>query len=160
MLVPFNQLSPESKIWIYQSTKPLTKEEIEFIIERTETFLKEWTAHGHSLQAAVEIFHQQFIVIGVNEEVNAASGCSIDKSVNHIRELESSLNLNLLDRSKVALFVDQDVQVVDFSEIKSMVSNGIIHKDTEVFNNAVVSKSELETNWKKTASESWLKRYL
>ena len=160
MLVPFNELSPESRIWIYQSSRPLTELEIKSVKERTASFLEEWTAHGHSLQAGVEIFHKQFIIIGVNEAANEASGCSIDKSVNHIREMENSLNLNLLDRSKVALFMDQKVQLVEFSEIKSLVSNGLINKSTEVFNNAIVTKSELETNWRKSAPESWIKRYL
>lgn len=159
MLVPFENLSSDSKIWIYQSDRILSKAEVENIKKKTEAFLIEWTAHGHSLQAGMQIQHDQFILIGVNESVNEASGCSIDKSVNHIRELEYSLNLNLLDRSKIALFVNQQVQLVNFSEIKELVSNGSINSSTEVFNNAIVSKKELETKWKKPASESWIKRY-
>ena len=160
MLVPFEKLSSDSKIWIYQSDKTLSKTEAENIKKKTEIFLTEWTAHGQSLQAGMQILHDQFIIIGVNESVNEASGCSIDKSVNHIRELEKSLNLNLLDRSKIALLNNQQVQLVNFSEIKNLVSNGSINRNTEVFDNAIVSKDQLETKWIKPASESWIKRYL
>ena len=159
MLVPFENLSSDSKIWIYQSDKTLSETEVENIKKKTETFLVEWTAHGQSLQAGMQIIHDQFIIIGVNESVNEASGCSIDKSVNHIRELENSLNLNLLDRSKIALLINRHVQLVNFSEIKELVSNGSINGSTEVFNNAIVSKEALETKWKTPASESWIKRY-
>jgi len=159
MLVPFEKLAPDSKIWIYQSNKKLDQSEQEFIQKQTEPFLIEWTAHGNSLQAGMQILHDQFIIIGVNEDVNEASGCSIDKSVNHIRELGSALNLNLLERSKVAIMNDTQIRLVDFSEIKKMISEGSISKETEVFNNAIVSKKELDQSWIQPATESWLKRY-
>lgn len=159
MLVPFEKLAPDSKIWIYQSNKKLDQAEQEFIRKQTEPFLIEWTAHGDSLQAGMQILHDQFVIIGVNEDVNEASGCSIDKSVNHIRELSRALNLNMLERSKVAIMDDTQIRLVDFSEIKNMISEGSISKETEVFNNAIVSKKELDQNWIQPATESWIKRY-
>jgi len=77
MLVSFEKLDPDSRIWIYQSSKKLNEEEKEFITEKTELFLIEWTAHGHDLEAAMQIQYDQFLIIGVNESVNEASGCSI-----------------------------------------------------------------------------------
>jgi hypothetical protein len=159
MLVSFKKLAPQSKIWIYQSGKILSEEEKEFVTQKTEAFIVDWTAHGHTLEAGVEILYDQFIIIGVNEDINDASGCSIDKSVNHIRELESALNVDLLDRSKVAIMQNGYVKLIGFSEIKNMVSQGVINSETEVFNNAIVSKSELEPNWLQPVANSWLKRY-
>ena len=159
MLVPFKNLDAQSKIWIYQSNRKLTDAEQEFIREKTDSFLIEWTAHGNSLSAGMEILHDQFIIIGVNENVNEASGCSIDKSVNHIRELSNALNINLLERSKVAIKEDAQIRLIDFSEIKNQISNGSISKDTEIFNHAIVSKMELESSWVLPASQSWIKRY-
>lgn len=159
MKVPFNDLGPESRIWIYQSKRKLNKEEQEFITSNTEKFLTDWTAHGNDLQAGVQIFDDQFIIIGVNEAANEASGCSIDKSVGFIRELDKTLNLNLLDRSKVALKNEVGISLIEFSEIKNMISNGVINPDTKVYNHAIVSKSELENGWLKPARESWIKRF-
>lgn len=160
MLVPFETLAPQSKIWIYQSNKKLEEAEKDFIIQSTEKFLAEWTAHGNSLQAGVEIAYDQFIIIGVNEAVNEASGCSIDKSVSYVRELGKALNIDLLERSQVAIKNNSQIQLIGFTEIKKMVSEGVITSDTEVFNNAVTSKEDLETNWQVSAENSWLKRYL
>lgn len=159
MLVSFNKLASDSKIWIYQSSKKLSQEEQIFIIKHTESFLVEWTAHGQSLQAAMQILYDQFLVIGVNEAVNEASGCSIDKSVNHVRELEQSLNINLLDRSKIAIQKNNQVELIDFSEINRLVADGTISSETKIFNNAIVSKGELESSWLKPAADSWIKRH-
>ena len=159
MLISFSELATDSKIWIYQSNNKLSEQDQKLIKEKTESFLIEWTAHGQSLQAAMQILHDQFLVIGVNEHVNEASGCSIDKSVNHIRALEQSLNLSLLDRSKIAIQKNNQVQLIEFSEIKQLVTDGAITSDTKIFNNAIVSKGELESSWLKPATESWIKRY-
>lgn len=159
MLVSFTDLDPDSKIWIYQSSKKLSQEDQKFIKKQTEAFLIEWTAHGQSLQAAMQILYDQFLVIGVNEAMNEASGCSIDKSVNHIRELEQSLKLNMLDRSKVAIRDNDEIRLIEFSEIKKFIAEGSISKETEVFNNAIVSKGELESSWMQPAANSWIKRY-
>jgi predicted HTH transcriptional regulator len=159
MNVPFNDLGPESRIWIYQSNRKLSKEEQRMITSKTEKFLTEWTAHGNDLQAGVQIAHDQFIIIGVNEAVNEASGCSIDKSVNFIRELDHSLNANLLERTKVAFIENFEIRIIDFTEIKKLVADGVIKPGSKIFNNAVASKKELEESWIKPASESWISRY-
>ena len=159
MLVPFENLDAGSRIWIYQSERKLTQDEQEFVQKNTESFLVEWTAHGNSLQAGMQILYDQFLIIGVNEAVNEASGCSIDKSVNYVKELGKALNIDLLQRSKVAVKKNTQIHLVDFSEIGKAISNGLISKDTEVFNNAILTKNDLESGWLLRATDSWLKRY-
>jgi hypothetical protein len=159
MLVPFEKLDASSRIWIYQSDRKLSGEEQEFIQKNTESFLVEWTAHGNSLYAGMQILHNQFLVIGVNEAVNEASGCSIDKSVNYVRELGKALNIDLLQKSKIAIKQNAQIHLVDFSEISHAISNGMISKETRVFNNAIWNKHELESSWLLPAADSWLKRY-
>ncbi len=159
MLVPFEKLDPQSKIWIYQSDRKFSEAEKEMIRQNTGAFLVEWTAHGNTLEAGMGILHDQFIVIGVDESLHGASGCSIDKSFQFMRILGEKLNLNLLERSKVAIRKNAQIQLINFTEIKNMVSSGEISFDTEVFNNAIGTKSELETSWLQPAENSWIKRY-
>ena len=159
MNVPFDALGPQSRIWIYQSNRKFTEEEHRFILENTSRFLTAWTAHGNDLQAGVKILYDQFIVIGLNEAVNEASGCSIDNSVGFIRELENSLNISLLERSKVALLDNTEIRLVDFSDIKQMIASGHLKRDDKVFNNSIGSKSQLEAEWLIPAEKSWIKRY-
>ncbi len=159
MNVPFEHLDPNSRIWIYQSTRKLNHEEQQFILENTRRFLDDWTAHGNDLQAGVKINYDQFIIIGVNEAVNEASGCSIDTSVNYIRELGKALNLDLLERSKVAFKNQANIELVDFSEIRKMIGQGNITLSSMVFNNAIASKAELENGWLLPVEKSWMKKY-
>ena len=159
MLVPFKSLSNDSRIWIYQSNRKFSQKEIEFIQKETVGFLEVWTAHGDSLQAGFEILYDQFLIIGLNEKVNEASGCSIDKSVNYIRELENKLSLSLLERSKVAIEQNAQIHLVNFFDLKKLVEKGEISKDAKVFNNSIASKGELESTWLQPAEKSWVKRY-
>ena len=101
MIVPFDQLPEHSRVWIYPSNRPFTKEERQTIQNKAEIFLAQWTAHGADLQAAIDMPHNRFIVLGLNEAIQSASGCSLDASVHFIQSLEKELGLSLLDKMNV-----------------------------------------------------------
>ena len=101
MIVPFDQLPEHSRVWIYPSNRPFTKEERQTIQNKAQIFLAQWTAHGADLQAAIDLPHNRFIVLGLNEAIQSASGCSIDASVHFIQSLEKELGLSLLDKMNV-----------------------------------------------------------
>ena len=46
MLVDFENLPEDSRIWIYQANRKLSGEEVEMINEKAKAFLVNWTAHG------------------------------------------------------------------------------------------------------------------
>ena len=89
MLIPFTDLPDQARVWIYQASRPFSKEEKADITQEIQAFLKQWAAHGSDLVTSYEIPYDQFIVIGLNEEVQGATGCSIDSSVRFIQILES-----------------------------------------------------------------------
>ena len=65
----------------------LSKNEISEITQKGKELIPNWASHGSSLKAAIEIFYDHFIVVLVDEKQAAASGCSIDKSFQFIKEL-------------------------------------------------------------------------
>jgi hypothetical protein len=77
MFVPFDSLPEESKIWIYQSNRKFSDEEIQEIEKDLTSFLEDWSAHGQQLEASFVTKYNRFIIIAVNQEVQAATGCSI-----------------------------------------------------------------------------------
>jgi hypothetical protein len=81
MYVAFDQLPPESRVWIYQANRQLTGPEIVATLPSLARFAEEWTSHGRSLHASAQFLHQQFLIIGLDEGIAGASGCSIDASV-------------------------------------------------------------------------------
>lgn len=159
MYIPFDKLSPQARVWIYQSDRKLNEADISLIEEAAPAFLEKWATHGKSLRSSYRIFHQQFLVLAVEEAVQAVSGCSIDSSVAFVRALEKELDVSFTDRSKVAFVLDGNVYLETLPALKSSIEQGKITADTQTFNNLVSNKQELEEKWLLPAGETWLKRY-
>ena len=102
MLVDFNTLPEESRVWIYQANRSFTEQEIEEISNKLNIFIENWAAHGSDLQAGYTVVYKRFIVIGLNQDMNSATGCSIDASVNFIQQLEKDYNVDLMDKMNVS----------------------------------------------------------
>ncbi|MGY5847284.1 ABC transporter ATPase [Salegentibacter sp. HM20] len=160
MLVPFQELPEESRVWIYQSNRSFTEDELQEINSYLNEFLTQWTAHGASLKAGFEIRYKRFIVIGLDQEVNAASGCSIDASVHFIQQLEKKYNVDLLDRMNVSFKQGEFVAYKPLTDFRKMAKNKSVSPNTIVFNNLVNNKAEYLSDWEVPASESWHNRFL
>ncbi len=81
MYVPFEELPEESRVWIYQSDRKFTDEELAEIESGLQQFVEQWAAHGTGLQASFTTRYNRFIILAVNQEAQGATGCSIDASV-------------------------------------------------------------------------------
>jgi len=153
-------LPDAARIWIYQAERPLTPQECIIAEAEASRFIASWNAHGHQLKAGFELAHSQFLILAVDEDFHAPSGCSIDTSVALIRHLNERFGVDFLDRRKVAVWENESVKVYDLSEIKAAVEAGAITKDTLVFNNLLQRLGEWRGKWMIPAGESWLKRYV
>ncbi|KOY84770.1 hypothetical protein AD998_00125 [bacterium 336/3] len=159
MYTSFENMPSNSRIWIYQADREFTKSEQEQIIDELKSFLENWTAHQQTLKASGKIEYNRFIIIAVDETINLASGCSIDKQVHFIQNLENKLQIKLLDRSLIAFKVNDQIFTVQLPKISEAVKSGQITTDTWVFNNTITTLETLKTNWLQIASETWLQRY-
>ena len=159
MYVAFDQLPTTARVWIYQAARPLTGPEAVALLPHLARFSEEWTSHGRSLLASAEVLHQQFLVIGLDEEVAGASGCSIDASVRFVAQLEQQLGVALLDKSHLAFLQNGVVHLLKHNEIKAAVAAGTVGPDTFYFDNTLATKAELDTNWPRPAAQTWLARY-
>ena len=160
MLVPFNTLSDNSKIWIYQSSRLFTDVEVNELETRLSNFVENWESHSRTLKGAFLILENRFVVISVDETVNDASGCSIDKSVHFLQEIENEFKTQLLDKSKVAIKSnDGDVVLYPLLSLKEAVRLGEISQNTLVYNNLVSTKKDFETSWIVPVKATWLNKY-
>ncbi|MDX1628921.1 MAG: hypothetical protein R3345_09500 [Fulvivirga sp.] len=159
MFVPFEEISDNARLWIYQADRKFNDQEVNQIENELKTFVNAWAAHGAPLQASFKILHNQFVVLAVDEAFNAASGCSIDDSVHIIKVLEDKLKVNFFDRTKIAFIFNNEVFIESLSNLKTKVEEGTIKKDTLTFNNLVKNKRELETQWVVPAKDTWISRY-
>jgi hypothetical protein len=159
MHIPFNQLSTESKVWIYASKTPLSDNQQKDISEILRHFTDMWQAHGAELKASFEIKHNHFIVIGVDELHHAPSGCSIDKSVQVIKDIESQFNIKLMDRMVVYVLEGDLIKVLPINKISSAIQDGELIAESQVFDNTITSMVGYKKEWVKQAQNTWLHRY-
>ena len=155
----WHQLPSHSRTWIYQSDRFFSEEETTTIKKMADEFVEGWSSHGVQLSAAIEIFHGLFIVIFADEEQAAASGCSIDKSMNLIKNIENKFQLKLTDRMRFAFMEEGKVSEGSLNELVGYVKEGRIKNDTQMFDNLMTDKKEFELSWLKTFSESWHKKF-
>ena len=149
------KISENSRVWIYQSDRILSPEEVKQIQEKLDGFTSQWLAHGHELLALAEIRYNQFIIISVDEQQVGATGCSIDKSVNLMQQIEKELNINLFNRFALAYRDREGIQTVNRNDFEKLIETRIITPETIVFNNLVTTRKELATNWEVAFRNSW-----
>jgi hypothetical protein len=159
MYIPFNQLSNQSKVWIYASEKRLTAEQCALISIELKYFTDVWQAHGVDLKASFLIQQNHFIIIGVDETHHAPSGCSIDKSVQVIKSIESKLNIDLMNRMIVYFLSNNQVESIRANDISKSIKDGVINIDSQIFDNTITSMESYQKAWLKPAKETWLNRY-
>lgn len=160
MFVKFENLPRHSRVWIYQSDRKFTAQEIEFISGKTIGFIEQWTRHGSELKGSFQIKYKQFLVLAVDEGFTNVSGCSIDSSVHFIQELEKVLNVDMMNKMNISFKSGDTINIVTMSNFKELAIANIITSETIVFNNMVTTKDELETQWEVPVNTSWHKRFL
>ncbi|MBT8256809.1 MAG: ABC transporter ATPase [Bacteroidia bacterium] len=160
MLIDFKRLPNNSRIWIYQSNRKLSEEELTAIALKTEEFLVQWTAHGSDLEAGFEIKHNRFIVLGLNQANASASGCSIDSSVHFIQSLEKEFEVDLMDKMNVTFYTGDFIAHKSLADFKKMAKSRSVSPNTIVFNNLVNTKAEYLEHWEVPAKDSWHSRFL
>ena len=159
MLVPFENLPEDSKIWIYQSNRKFSDDEMTEIENDLKAFIENWSAHGTGLEASYLLKYNRFIILAVNQEVQQPTGCSIDSSVSFIQNLEQQYQVDLLDKMNVTFKNGDHIAHKSLIDFKRMAKEKAVTANTIVFNNLVNSIEEFNENWEVPAGESWHSRF-
>lgn len=144
--------------WVYQSNRFFTDYEALLIQNRLADFAAGWKVHGEPLSAQAEVRYNLFIVLSVDEQIAAASGCSIDSSVRFLKTLEADFDIQLFDRMNVAFKKEGQLHAASRSEFENLVKDGQIDDTTVVFDNTITSLASLTDKWQIPFGESWHKR--
>ena len=160
MRIDFEELTQDARVWIYQNNQAIPSSQIESIQSELHEFANSWSAHQRPLYAFADIFHERFLVFMVDEQRNAASGCSIDASVTFIRSLEQKYGLQLFDRFTFSYEKDGQIHTVPKAQFAELYRAGDIDLDTLVFDNLIRTKGDLEQTWQKPLGNSWLRKFL
>lgn len=144
------------KVWIYQADRFFTSAEFEQAKAYLEEFVMSWAAHGTALSAKVEILRNLFVVFTVDEAITKTTGCSIDRSVHVLKELEQRLDIGLFNRTFVA-YIDREgtTQLVSRDVFQGLVESNEVTGETQVFNNLIQTQEDFENKWIVPFHASW-----
>ena len=160
MVVEFDKLSDESRLWIYQINRELAREEEEKLIDACTRFLAEWTAHGSKLAASVKIFNHRLLVIAADESYAGASGCSIDSQVAFLRDIQLKLDIDLFSRSNIYYLENEQLKSMEINEFKHKIATEEMSDETLFFNTTIHKKEQLKEGFIIPVKESWLMRLI
>ncbi len=156
----FKGFNAASKVWIYSSDKPINNAMAMDINEKIALFTTQWTAHDIALKATGTVLYNRFIILSVDESQTNASGCSIDKSVHFIKQLEQGFGLQLFDRLTIYYLKNDSLSSFHFNDISEKVKSGEINQQTKLFDTTLTQLGALRDGFIKEAGKSWLGRFI
>ena len=78
MIVDFQNISDESRLWLYASELELNRSQINYISKEITNFLMEWKYHGQELESSFVILEKRFVIIALDDSESGVGGCSVD----------------------------------------------------------------------------------
>jgi hypothetical protein len=152
--IPFDQLPPDARLWIFPASRPLNEEERRRVLAEADGFISRWMAHGVPLTAGRDMRHNQFVLVGVNERAAGVSGCSVDALVRRMDQLGRELGVDLVDNGPVQYRDGERIKRVPRDEFAALVSKGTVDLNTVVFDNTVMKVGDV-SRWEVRAADAW-----
>jgi hypothetical protein len=149
-----------AKVWIYQSSKHLEKDEIDYLKVQLDNFISTWESHGNLVKATFEVLHDVFVVLFVDEQGDRMCGTAQDNSIKLMKQLGEELEVDFLNRMIQSYQKDGKVKIVEMNEFSTLLANNEIDENTTVYNNMVTTKIDFDKNWEVPLKNSWHKQLL
>lgn len=160
MIVPLRTLSPDSRVWIFQCSRPLGSEEIARLDDALSRFLTTWTAHNQALQSGYEIKDGWFVTVAVDENVSTASGCSIDKLTHFMKQQEQEYGLSFFDRLTVLVRFDTgELRPFGLRSFQDAVKSSEVSPALKSFDNLVPTLAHYLASHERPLFQTWLAKY-
>ena len=157
--IPFDELPSDARLWIFAAERPLTPAEKSRVLEETDSFIFQWSAHGVPLTAGRDVRYDQFVLVGVDERAAGVSGCSIDALVRRMQQLESALGLELVNNTPVLYREGDAIERVSRDRFAELAAAGTVGLNTRVFDNTLSRVGDLQAGkWEVKAAEAWHKQ--
>jgi hypothetical protein len=152
----FDMLPDSARVWVYGSEPALNDEQTKEMLGEVDRFLHGWKAHGVPLHSGRNWADDRFLTIGVDQEREGASGCSIDGLFRTLKGLESSIGGQLVTSGLVYFRArDGEIRAVPRDEFTRLGEEGEIDAHTEVFDLSVTSLAEWKSRFRSRAADSW-----
>lgn len=136
----FNHFLPDSRVWLFIANQKVSSSQTKLLHFHFSNFCKTWKSHGTSLIGELKLVHEQLIVFGVNQQ--NLCGRSVDALVRFVRDTESYLGLDLLNRNRIGYFENNNFNTFLFHEMKNYKIINSISATTMITNNFIEKNRE------------------
>jgi hypothetical protein len=148
-------LPPHSRLWFFLADRKLEEHEQEALSAQLRNFTCSWKSHGSSLSAGFDILMNHIVLIAVDEEQEAPSGCSIDKAFRLLQEFGNNQGIDFFNRLLVPLAVAQGVALIHRSELATKITAGAVHPDDLYYDLTITRIAQLEQDFQKPLRQGW-----
>lgn len=149
-----------AKAWVYQSSKHLDEDDVNYLKVQLDDFVSSWESHGSLLKGTFEIFNNLFVVFFVDEQGDTMCGRAQDASVKLMKQMSEELEVDFLDRMMQSYKKGEKVEIVNMNDFPKLIEDKVIDENTIVFNNMVTTKIDFDNNWEVPLKDSWHKQLL
>ncbi len=154
--VSFDELPNHGRLWVFPASRDLTDGEAAECLGAVDEFLSGWSAHGVPLRSGREWVGDRFLLVGVDVDAEAPSGCSIDALVNRLRSLGDTMGVTLIDHAPVWFRHDGEVRAIPRTEFRALVAEGAVGADVPVFDTSLTRIEQArEGALERPASATW-----
>jgi hypothetical protein len=154
--ISFAELPGHGRLWVFPAGRDLTDAEADACLAAVDDFLDTWSAHGAALRSGRELIERRFLLVGVDVDAEAPSGCSIDALVNRLRALGDSMGVALIDHAPVWFRDRGAVRTLSRSDFRALAAAGDIDAEVEVFDTTLTRIDDVRAGrLGRPASETW-----
>lgn len=154
MLVSYQSLPDNSKIYIFPSNRKFYKNECPIIDEKIQQFFQKY----ETSEIFYELKYGRFIIVFVSDKTPLSMDEN-DELISFIISLEKKFDVSLIDKVNVCFKQGEYVQLKEISDFKKLIKNKGVSKKTIVFDNLIINKKEFEDCWESPAGESWISHF-
>lgn len=154
--VSFDELPAHGRLWVFPASRTLTDDEAGQLLGAVDGFLAGWAAHGVPLRSARELRDERFLLVGVDVDAEAPSGCSIDALVNQLRGFGAEVGVAFIDHSPVWYRHSGEIRSVSRGEFRGLVAEGVATPSDPVFDTSLTRVEQArDGSLERPAAETW-----
>jgi hypothetical protein len=126
----FNDLSSNSKVWIYISNQPIIGSVLSEIKIKFNNFLIQWKSHGENVNGQFQVIDKYIFTIAADVVSQNLCGRAVDAQVRFVKELSEEFQFGFLNRNNMAYLSKDGLKGFDFRQLEELVNNNSISEDT------------------------------
>ena len=121
MKVELSSQPSNAKIWVYQSNKPFSEENLAEINSVGDFFLNQWESHKIPVKGSIDVYHNLFIVVSAFSDEDSMCGRAQSAQMTLAKEFEDMFDVKLTDRMLLAYMDNENVVTTTFHEFPKLV---------------------------------------